>query len=102
MSQNCIDYPENYPHLLSLINFSAKFLAIQIYLQYMCNIIFYVSPLRYDKSAGKLWIYPTNYSVRDYQYNIVQQALLKNTLVTLPTGLGKTFIASVVMYNFYR
>jgi ERCC4-related helicase len=23
-------------------------------------------------------------------------------LVTLPTGLGKTFIASTVMYNFYR
>jgi len=22
--------------------------------------------------------------------------------VTLPTGLGKTFVAAVVMYNFYR
>ena len=28
--------------------------------------------------------------------------MLKNTMVTLPTGLGKTFIAAVVMYNFYR
>ena len=56
----------------------------------------------FDRSAGSLWIYPTNYPVREYQYNIVQNALLKNTLVTLPTGLGKTFIASVVMYNFYR
>ncbi|XP_062593616.1 Fanconi anemia group M protein-like [Saccostrea cucullata] len=56
----------------------------------------------FDKVAGKLWIYPTNYPVREYQYNIVQQALFKNTMVTLPTGLGKTFIASVVMFNFYR
>ncbi|WAR19589.1 FANCM-like protein [Mya arenaria] len=56
----------------------------------------------YDRTAGKLWIYPTNYPVRDYQFNISQQALYKNTMVTLPTGLGKTFIAAVVMYNFYR
>ena len=56
----------------------------------------------FDMCAGKLWIYPTNYPVRDYQYNIVHQSLFKNTMVTLPTGLGKTFIAAVVMYNFYR
>ncbi|CAN0555872.1 unnamed protein product, partial [Ectocarpus sp. 12 AP-2014] len=30
------------------------------------------------------------------------QALFKNTLVALPTGLGKTLIAAVVMYNYYR
>ncbi|XP_038611928.1 Fanconi anemia group M protein [Tachyglossus aculeatus] len=29
-------------------------------------------------------------------------ALYRNTLVCLPTGLGKTFIAAVLMYNFYR
>ena len=56
----------------------------------------------FDICAGKMWIYPTNYPVRDYQYNIVHQSLFKNTMVTLPTGLGKTFIAAVVMYNFYR
>ncbi|CAH1790773.1 unnamed protein product [Owenia fusiformis] len=56
----------------------------------------------FDKSAGHIWIYPTNYPVRIYQFNIVKQALFKNTLVTLPTGLGKTFIAAVVMYNYYR
>lgn len=56
----------------------------------------------FDHSAGQLWIYPTNYPVREYQLNIVRQALVKNTLVTLPTGLGKTFIAAVIMYNFYR
>lgn len=56
----------------------------------------------FDLEAGNVWIYPTNYPIRNYQYNIVEQALFKNTLVTLPTGLGKTFIAAVIMYNFYR
>lgn len=56
----------------------------------------------FDCSTGAYWIYPTNYPVREYQFNIVKKALVKNTLVTLPTGLGKTFIASVIMYNFYR
>ena len=56
----------------------------------------------FDCAAGNSWIYPTNYPLRDYQFNIVQKALFHNTLVTLPTGLGKTFIAAVVMYNFYR
>ncbi|XP_022902317.2 DEAD-box ATP-dependent DNA helicase Fancm [Onthophagus taurus] len=56
----------------------------------------------FDLHAGKSWIYPTNYPMREYQFRITQEALYKNTLVSLPTGLGKTFIASVVMYNFYR
>lgn len=56
----------------------------------------------FDDEAGQLWIYPTNYPIRDYQYNIIHKALFTNTLVCLPTGLGKTFIAAVVMYNFYR
>ncbi|KAI9295742.1 P-loop containing nucleoside triphosphate hydrolase protein, partial [Neoconidiobolus thromboides FSU 785] len=52
--------------------------------------------------AIKTWVYPTNYPLRDYQFNIVMKALHENTLVSLPTGLGKTFIAAVVMFNFYR
>ena len=56
----------------------------------------------FDQEAGNVWIYPTNYPIRNYQYDIVEKALFKNTLVTLPTGLGKTFIAAVIMYNFYR
>ncbi|KAJ1927098.1 3'-5' DNA helicase [Tieghemiomyces parasiticus] len=59
-------------------------------------------PHRHDPAAVHEWIYPTNYAKREYQFNIVQKALAKNTLVALPTGLGKTFIAAVVMYNFYR
>ncbi|XP_051833657.1 Fanconi anemia group M protein [Antechinus flavipes] len=53
-------------------------------------------------AAGAVWIYPTNFPVRDYQLRISEAALSCNTLVCLPTGLGKTFIAAVVMYNFYR
>ncbi|XP_045443513.1 Fanconi anemia group M protein isoform X2 [Pipistrellus kuhlii] len=53
-------------------------------------------------AAGALWVYPTNCPVRDYQLHIARAALFCNTLVCLPTGLGKTFIAAVVMYNFYR
>ncbi|XP_066550656.1 Fanconi anemia group M protein [Amia ocellicauda] len=56
----------------------------------------------FDPSSADVWIYPTNYPVRDYQLKISEAALFQNTLVCLPTGLGKTFIASVVMYNFYR
>lgn len=56
----------------------------------------------FDIVAGRTWVYPTNYPVRDYQFSIVQASLFKNTLVILPTGLGKTFLAAVVMYNFYR
>ncbi|TMS21548.1 Fanconi anemia group M protein [Larimichthys crocea] len=56
----------------------------------------------FDSSSAKVWIYPTNYPIRGYQMKISEAALFQNTLVCLPTGLGKTFIASVVMYNFYR
>uniref|UniRef100_A0A182JM35 Uncharacterized protein n=1 Tax=Anopheles atroparvus TaxID=41427 RepID=A0A182JM35_ANOAO len=56
----------------------------------------------FDNSTGSSWIYPTNYPVRQYQFTITKAALFKNTLVVLPTGLGKTFIAAVVMYNIYR
>nr|XP_061824249.1 Fanconi anemia group M protein homolog isoform X1 [Nerophis lumbriciformis] len=56
----------------------------------------------FDSSSAAVWIYPINYPVREYQMKISEAALFQNTLVCLPTGLGKTFIASVVMYNFYR
>ncbi|TKY85204.1 hypothetical protein EX895_006284 [Sporisorium graminicola] len=55
-----------------------------------------------DLEAAKTWIYPTNMEKRDYQYNIVQKALFNNVLAALPTGLGKTFIAAVVILNFFR
>lgn len=56
----------------------------------------------FDVEAGRSWVYPINYALRTYQFDIVKACLYQNTLVTLPTGLGKTFIAAVVMYNFFR
>ncbi len=56
----------------------------------------------FDASSGSHWIYPTNFPEREYQFKIVESCLYENTLVTLPTGLGKTFIAAVVMYNYFR
>lgn len=56
-----------------------------------------------DRQALKTWVYPTNLGpVRDYQYSIVKNGIFNNTLVALPTGLGKTFIAATVMLNFFR
>lgn len=52
-----------------------------------------------DLLEAKHWIYPLNRPKRDYQYNIVKRCLFDNTIVALPTGLGKTFIAGVVMLN---
>ena len=55
--------------------------------------------LKPDLLEAKHWVYPINKAKRDYQYNIVRNCLFDNTLVALPTGLGKTLIAGVVMLN---
>ncbi|CAL4989159.1 unnamed protein product [Urochloa decumbens] len=55
-----------------------------------------------DHEAVQTWIYPTNVDIREYQKHMVEKALFTNTLIALPTGLGKTFIAAVVMYNYFR
>lgn len=56
-----------------------------------------------DTDAMKTWVYPTNLGpIRDYQFSIIKSGLFSNTLVALPTGLGKTFIAATVMLNFFR
>lgn len=61
-------------------------------------------PTHHDLNHDNLntYIYPTNYEVRDYQFDIVRKALFQNLLCAIPTGMGKTFIASTVMLNFYR
>ena len=58
----------------------------------------------YDEETVKDYLYPHSdkYACREYQSKIVKSALLMNTLVVLPTGLGKTFIAAVVMCNYLR
>ncbi|PFH50752.1 hypothetical protein AMATHDRAFT_75437 [Amanita thiersii Skay4041] len=58
--------------------------------------------LKPDLLEAKHWVFPLNRPKRDYQFNIVKRSLFENTLVALPTGLGKTFIAGVVMLNYYR
>ena len=55
--------------------------------------------LEIDRLSAKRWLFPLNQPKRDYQFNIVRKCLFENTLVALPTGLGKTFIAGVVMLN---
>lgn len=37
----------------------------------------------FDSSLGTSWIYPTNYPIRQYQFNISRVSLFKNTLVIL-------------------
>lgn len=56
----------------------------------------------FDRYAGKRWIYPNNMTIRGYQKKAVETALFANSMIVLPTGFGKTFIAAVVMYNFHR
>lgn len=52
-----------------------------------------------DPATAGTYIYPVNIPKRNYQFEIVQTCLLENTLVALPTGLGKTFIAGTVLLN---
>lgn len=56
----------------------------------------------FNKENCGTWIYPGSKGFRKYQYLICRTCLFFNTLVCLPTGLGKTFIAAVVMFNYYR
>ncbi|KAG8902061.1 3'-5' DNA helicase [Tulasnella sp. 403] len=69
------------------------------------NCVFSRPPLmklEIDREAAQTWVYPLNKPKRNYQYNIVRNSLFENSLVALPTGLGKTFIAGVIMLNYYR
>ncbi len=53
-------------------------------------------------SHARTLVLPRNPAVREYQRSIIQACVMKNTLVSLPTGLGKTLIAAVVMHNYLR
>lgn len=55
-----------------------------------------------DYDNLKLYIYPINYEIRDYQFNIIEKCFYNNMLVALPTGLGKTFIAATIILNYWR
>ncbi|QPG74147.1 hypothetical protein FOA43_001471 [Brettanomyces nanus] len=66
------------------------------------NVSFGPTNHNLDTDAMSTIVYPSNMEVRKYQESIVKHALMENVLCALPTGLGKTFIASTVMLNFYR
>jgi Fanconi anemia group M protein len=61
-------------------------------------------PVLHDSQKALTYISPKHpdFPTRQYQLEITEAALNYNTLVSLPTGLGKTHIAAVVMYNYYR
>ena len=65
---------------------------------------FVPGPVPHCPNAAQHWIYPVmdKYPIRQYQVEITESALFSNTLVSLPTGLGKTLIAAVVLYNYWR
>ncbi|KAK4230922.1 hypothetical protein QBC38DRAFT_467301 [Podospora fimiseda] len=63
------------------------------------------APTHHELNHDELrtWVYPLNLgAIRDYQFSIVKNGLFNNTLVALPTGLGKTFIAAAIMLNYFR
>jgi Fanconi anemia group M protein len=66
--------------------------------------VFVPGPVPLAPGTISEWVYPVDdaYPKRQYQIEISKVAMLHNTLVSLPTGLGKTLIAAVVLYNYYR
>lgn len=55
-----------------------------------------------DILTSNTMIYITNYELRDYQLQMVTSAIHSNTLICIPTGLGKTFIGAVLIANYHR
>lgn len=48
------------------------------------------------------WLKPGTIEARDYQLNLARAALATNTLVVVPTGLGKTVVAGLVIAERLR
>lgn len=71
----------------------------------ICQKLSYPSQFLFVALKLKLFLFSlvaVNVPLRDYQFSITKTALFSNTLVALPTGLGKTLIAAVVMFNYFR
>ena len=51
------------------------------------------------------YFYPTpsdHCDIRNYQIDCLETCLKKNCMISLPTGLGKTFVAAVLLYNYQK
>jgi len=62
-------------------------------------------PPRYDVEKIHKFKYPydpNSDGFRQYQFEIAQTCCKENTLVSLPTGVGKTVIGLSVIYNFFQ
>jgi ATP-dependent DNA helicase MPH1 len=73
-----------------------------VYEEVLKEVTFRPTHHEMNQEALRSYVYPSNLLVRDYQYDIIAKALFKNLLCAIPTGMGKTFIASTVMLNYYR
>lgn len=56
------------------------------------------APCPRDGCSSCVLQYPLSPPLRDYQFDLVQRSITRNTLVVLPTGLGKTFIAGPLLH----
>ena len=61
-------------------------------------------PLPIHAPAAATWEFPAGerQSFRSYQHSICRTALFHNTLVSIPTGFGKTLIGAVTIRNLLR
>ncbi|KAJ1668089.1 3'-5' DNA helicase [Coemansia sp. RSA 1646] len=57
-----------------------------------------------DRDAMRTYVYPLidGQAARAYQQGAIHRCIFQNTLVALPTGMGKTMVAVVVMANYAR
>ena len=55
-----------------------------------------------DPATSQTFVYNMSKEFRQYQLTMALEAAQRNTLVVLPTGMGKTFIAAMVIQNFMR
>lgn len=54
----------------------------------------------FDNNVGDSWIYPTNYPVREYQYEITKVSLYQNTLVSTVHGRLSTSVVLIFVICF--
>ncbi|CCD23136.1 3'-5' DNA helicase NDAI_0B01020 [Naumovozyma dairenensis CBS 421] len=72
-----------------------------IYEEIQRKVTFGPTHHKFNEESLSTYLYPTNFEVRDYQFDIVKKSLFTNILCAIPTGMGKTFIASTVMLNYF-